>query len=300
MTLPQIYVRNLLRIIGLALAALALSVLGGCSAIRLAYNNAPELGYWWLDGYADFDESQAPQVRDGLYRLQQWHRRTELPRIANLLQRVQRMAAADIDGAQACAVFGEARARFLALTEQAEPAVLALAQSLGPEQLLHIERKFAKTNAEWRADMLEGSPTERAEKRLQANLERSEQFYGKLLEPQLAVLRAALESSNFDPQTSYAERLRRQQDLLQTLRSLNREGTGKADIATARVALRGYLDRALESPNPQYRAYSEKLIAGSCQRMALLHNSTSAEQRDRAVRRLAAYERDARELSGQR
>ena len=300
MTLPQRYITDLLRIIGLALGALALSLLSSCSAVRLAYNNAPELGYWWLDGYADFNESQAPQVRDGLNRLQQWHRRTELPRIAELLQRVQRMAVVEIDGAQACAVFGEARGRFLAVTEQAEPAVLALAQSLGPEQLLHIERKFAKTNAEWRAEMMEGSPAERAEKRLQANLERSEQFYGKLLEPQLAVLRSALESSSFDPQTSYAERLRRQQDLLQTLRSLNRAGTGKADIATARVALRGYLDRTLESPNAQYRAYNEKLIASSCSALALLHNSTSAEQRDRAVRRLAAYERDARELSGQR
>jgi hypothetical protein len=38
--------------LGLALA------LGGCSALRLSYNNAPTLLYWWLDGYADFDKSQ--------------------------------------------------------------------------------------------------------------------------------------------------------------------------------------------------------------------------------------------------
>ena len=30
-------------------------LLAGCSAVRLAYNQAPDLMYWWLNGYVDFD-----------------------------------------------------------------------------------------------------------------------------------------------------------------------------------------------------------------------------------------------------
>ncbi len=285
---------KLLRIIGLALAGLALALLGGCSAIKLAYNSAPDFSYWWLDGYADFNDEQTALVREELQRLHRWHRSSELPRLADLLQQAGRMTAGNITEEQVCNMFEAMRARALALSEQAEPAVVALAPRISAEQRQHIERKFAKANTEWRADYLEGNAQKRSEKRLEAQVERSEQFYGKLQEPQLAVLRSALEGTGFNPDISYTERLRRQQDLLQTLRAV------QADPGSARSRLRQYLERVLESPDPQYRAYSQKVIAGSCRLVALLHNGTNAEQRERAARRIAAYERDARELAAQR
>ena len=45
---------------------LALLLLGGCSAVRIGYNQAPTLAWWWLDGYLDFDAAQAPQVKAAL------------------------------------------------------------------------------------------------------------------------------------------------------------------------------------------------------------------------------------------
>ena len=60
-----------------------------CSAIKIGYNNAPELAYWWLDGYADFSEVQTLKAREELARLHQWHRTTELPRLAELLQKME-------------------------------------------------------------------------------------------------------------------------------------------------------------------------------------------------------------------
>ena len=76
--------------------------------------------------------------------------------------------------------------------------------------------------------------------------------------------------------------------------------TPKPGASDAKTALRAYMERTINSPNPMYRAYSEKIILESCTLFAQLHNSTTPEQRARAVRRLAAYERDARELNGQR
>jgi hypothetical protein len=39
------------------------------------------------------------------------------------------------------------------------------------------------------------------------------------------------------------------------------------------------------------------LIEESCRNLSALHNATSAEQRQSAVRRLRAYQRDVRELT---
>ena len=287
---------TLYRTLATLLAVAALCLLQACSAIKLAYNNAPEVGYWWLDGYVDFNESQTLKVRAELARLQQWHRTDELPKIAELLQKSQRLAEADLAPAPVCALFAETRTRFDAVTAQAEPAAVALAMSLTPEQIANIDRKLTKVHDEYRNDWLKLTPAERFDKRFKSNVERSEQFYGKLEERQRTVLRAGLEASSFDVQASYTERLRRQQDFMQTLRQV----AGKTNPAEVLAALRGYLDRAVNSPNPAYRAYSQKLTNESCALFAQIHNTTSPEQRTRAARRLADYGRDAMELNGQR
>ena len=284
------------------LALVALTLLQGCSAIKLAYNNAPEFGYWWLDAYADFNDAQAPKVRAELSRLLLWHRTEELPKIADLLQKAQRLATNDTTPAPVCGLFADVRLRFNAITVNAEAATVSLAMSLNPEQLTHIERKFAKNNAEWRNDWQKLTPSERIDKRVKSNLERSEEFYGKLEDRQLSILRGGLEASIYDTELTHAERVRRQQDLLQTLKYITGASSTavKPTLADATTALRAYVERSMNSPNPVYRAYSEKIISESCAQFAQLHNSTTAEQRARAVRRLAAYERDARELNLQR
>ena len=280
---------------------MGLCLLQSCSAIKLGYNNAPDLVYWWLDGYADLTEAQSLKLREELARLQLWHRGAELPKIAELLQKTQQLAAVNTTPEQVCGLFAQARLRMDAVIAQAEPAAVALAMGLSATQLSHLDSKFAKTNAEWRDDWMTGSLAKRQARRLKIAIERSEQFYGTLEERQVSVLRDFITQSDFDPQFSYAERLRRQQDLLQTLRQTSAlSGDVRPSVPQAAAALRAYLERSVNSPNAAYRAHLDKQMVDNCRAFAQLHNNTTAEQRERAGRRLAAYERDARELAAQR
>ena len=63
--------------------------LTGCGAVRLAYNNAPDLTYWWLDGFLDLDSAQSARLRNDLNALQAWHRKEELPAVAEMLKNLQ-------------------------------------------------------------------------------------------------------------------------------------------------------------------------------------------------------------------
>ena len=293
---------NSKRIIGWLFAILALLLLQACSAIKLAYNNSPEFGYWWIDGYVDIQSEQTPKVRDELTRLLAWHRAEELPKLADLLQKMQRLANADITASQVCSMFDETRERFNAVTRQVEPAAVWLAMSLRPEQLKHIEAKLEKGNEQWRKEWLQATAAERFERRLKSNTERAEEFYGKLEERQLTTLRSSLEASQSDSALNQAERQRRQQDLMQNLRNISGQAPGvpRPNAAEALAQLRAYIARLNQSPDTTYRAYSARLVRESCASFATLHNSTTPEQRRRAVGRLAAYERDARELNSQR
>ena len=299
--------RRMVRLMGQLMAIAAVVLLQACSAVKLAYNNSPELGFWWLDAYADFNDTQAPVVRSEIARLLQWHRYEELPKIADLLQKAQRLASTDVAPGAVCALYADTRERFNAVANQAEAAAVGLLLGIGPQQITHIEGKFAKNNSEWRNEWLKLSPKELFERRVKSNVDRAQEFYGTLEERQLAVLRGALEVSSYDPQLGYAERQRRQQDLIQTLRQVTGAAPGSGSTMAARrtpteglASLRAYLERASNSPNLAYRSYRDRLTSESCANFAALHNSTTLEQRTRAVRRLAAYERDARELAGQR
>lgn len=287
------------RVSRLLVASLALALLQACSAVKLVYNTLPDVGYWWLDSYVDFNDAQTVSVRGELDRLLLWHRTEELPKIISLLQKAQRLADTDLAAEPVCALADQVRERLRVLSVQAEPAMVALAMSLGPDQITHIERKFAKANAQWREDWLDGSVTDRLAQRVKNSVERSEQFYGPLDERQRLAWRTRLTASAFDPEQTYAERLRRQQDLLQILRLAN-GAPPKPEPAAVTAMLRAHLDRFVQSPNPVYRSYSDRLLRESCQTFAEVHNITTPEQRERAMRRLGAYERDAQELQTQR
>jgi uncharacterized protein DUF6279 len=279
------------RIIGLLALVAALA---GCSAVKLGYNNLADVTYWWLDSYVDFDDEQATRVREDLARLHLWHRAQELPRLAQMLHKMEQLVPGDITPAQACQFVTQLRERFNATAAHAEPMAITLAIGLSAEQLRHLERKYARNNTEFRKEWVRPGPAEVAEKRFKLFLDRTESVYGGLDERQRTVLRRQLEQSTFDGQRVLAERVRRQQDALQILRRLTGEPLPFDD---ARGLLRGYLARVQEPPDPVQRRYQQGLIDEGCRVFAGLHNSTTAQQRQAAVRRLRAYQRDLRELA---
>ena len=295
---------NIRRIIGGLAAVSALLLLQACSAIKLGYNNGTELAYFWLDGYVDFRDDQNPRLREELGKLLAWHRSEELPKLAELLQKVQRLAANDVMPSQICAVYADARERFDATTRRADPAAVWLAMSLSADQLKRIDRQLKKADDKFRKDTQDLTPVERMDRRVKSNVERAEEFYGRLDDKQVALLRSAMEAATSNPELNQLERQRRQADFAQTLRMASGQttlaNTNKPGPAEVLTLLRGYLERLAKPLNAEYRAYSDKITQESCATFATLHNSTSKEQRDRAVRRLAAYERDARELHAQR
>lgn len=279
------------RIIGALLAA---AVLASCSAIKLGYSAADDMAYYWLDGYLAFSDEQGTRVREDLLRLHAWHRTQELPRVAELLGRMEQLAPQAITPAQVCAFVPELQARLLAVADQAEPAIVRTALSLTPRQLRHLQRKSGENNRKWREEWIDITPGELKQKQFKQTVDRIEMVYGTLDQAQRAALRAGLERSVFDPQRTLVERQRRQADLQQILQRL---AGSQTPLPEARVALRGYLERSLRSPDPAYRAYQQAQQDEGCQLIAAVHGAASPTQREQAARRLRAYQRDLRELS---
>lgn len=284
----------LARIIGLLMLA---ALLQACSAIKLGYNNGPDLAYWWLDGYVDFTGEQSLRVKEDLSKLQSWHRRRELPEYTKLLQQAQALMPDDINAAQVCGMWALARSRLEPLVANAAPTVAQLAMSLQPKQVEALERKYAKTNADFRRDWLERSPEQVQSKRFDKALERAEMVYGRLDAPQRELLRQQMALTGLDVGTQYAERLRRQQDTLQTLRQwIARPPEPTQAVQASREAL----ERMLRPSSPALQKAQTEVDDQMCNAVALLHNRTTSAQRQQGLRWLSGYERDMQELSAQK
>ena len=166
--------------------------------------------------------------------------------------------------------------------------------SLTEAQLQQLERKYVKINADYRKDWLDRSLAKQHEKRYEQFLDRSEDFYGRLDAEQRDLLRQQVARSVFDPRELDAERKRRQQEALALLRRFNAQKTSPAD---AQAAFHAYVLRIADPPPGPWRDRQRALQQEACHDIAEFHNQTTAGQRDKAVRRLQAYEGDLRDLA---
>ena len=271
-----------------------LLLLSGCSALRLTYGQGPLLAYWWMDRYLDFTVEQAPVVRGALADWFAWHRRTQLPDYADWLRELQPIARDSVTPETVCRIAEAAQRRIEAAYEQAVPAMAPIVRTLTPEQLDHLEQRYARNNKEAERDFLQPDLQDRAEAAVKRTAERAEQVYGALDESQRQLLAAGLATSPFDPQRWIAERRARQQDILRTLRRLV---ATQADTAAVQAALRSFAANAARSPRADYRAYREQLEQANCALAARLHNALRPAQRQHAVEKLKGWEEDLRALA---
>jgi len=282
-------------IIGALMAALA--VLAGCSTTRFAYGQAPDLAYWWLDGYVDLDDAQEPVVREAIAGWFKWHRSTQLADYAELLARAQPQAMESVTGAQLCRWVDDVGLRIDRGAERAIAAASDTLRMLSADQLKHLERKYAKNNSKFRKDFLQTSPEERSKASIKRVVERAEFFYGKLEPEQHERIARGIAQSPFDAELWGNERRLRQQDVLQTLRRLSAE---RASAEEAQAALKGVYERARRSPREAYRAYQQRLAQSNCDLAADVHNLTTPAQRREMVKRLKTFESDARSLAAEK
>jgi hypothetical protein len=273
------------------------TLLAGCSAVRLAYNQAPTLAYWWLDGYFDFDTAQGARAREALADWFRWHRATQLPDYAGLLAAAQQQILHDVTPDQVCRWVDDLRQRIDVGYDHGVPVLAEMVRSLSPEQVRHIERRYRKADDEFRDDFLQPTRAEQVEASNKRALSRAEMIYGRLDDAQREVLVQGIAASPFDPQRWLIERQARQREIVDGLRALRGQ---HADAAQAEAALRRFAAHAEQSPRPAYREYQQRLFAHNCRLIARLHNSTRPDQRRYGADKLKGWEEDLRALAVQR
>ena len=280
-------------IIGLAL--LALLTLGACSAVRLGYNQGPQLAMWWMDGYLDFDSEQSPRVREALTRWFAWHRRTQLPDYAALLDRVQADMDRPTNAEQVCRWSEAMRSRMEPVVEQSLPMIADLVPTMTGAQIIRLEQRFAKSNEKFRETYLQDDPQARMKAAVERAVERFENVYGRLDDAQRERVAAGVKARPQATQAWYEERLARQAEMLRSLRQLMAE---RGDRARTLATLRQVAAR-WEGPRWEAGRPVPAPMLAQCEWIASVHNATTPAQRRKAREKLRGWEQDLRALAAQ-
>jgi hypothetical protein len=285
--------------LGLVSKLLALGLLASlsaCSLLITGYNQAPSLLIFsWVNPHLDLSSEQDKQLRLDLQVLHQWHRQQQLPVYADVLQKMAVMAPKELTGREVCALVDEFKETLAPLSQQMSPAIARLALKLTPAQLQRLEQQYEKDNKDYRKEWkLDASVDNQLQVQTDKGVENAERLYDRLDKKQKSLVKQLAKDSQYDPQKSWGERLRRQQDTVSTLQRIAKSQQG---LAWAQQEATALLNRSLlNSPDEAYRAYADMRTDINCEAAAQLHNTTSAEQRAFTVKTLKAYEAEVRAL----
>ena len=284
-------------IVASVMAVSMCAIFTGCSAVRLGYNKLPELASWWLDSYIDFSDVQGPQAKAALHKLQAWHRKEELPAIAELLVQAQTLAPQNITPEQACKIWDGAQVRIESVIQEGSRLAAPVVSQLSAKQFKHLEKEWASRNEDWKKKWLQGTPDARLKKRVDLAAERFSSFYGDLNSEQRQILRQQFSQSAWTPEWGYQQRLKRQQDQLNALQAMSSEMTKPAmPVAQVESALQSLILQTVRPKDGAELSKQLQLEQQACQNLAQLHNATTPAQRLKAQRKLKDYETDVREL----
>lgn len=270
---------------------IALLFLGGCSALRLSYQEADTLLSWRANQYFDLNQEQKKDFQERLQRLLTWHRYQQLPEYANFLTIAVHKAQTDLKRDDIVWFMDGIKARYRTIVDYGVADAATMLKTLSSEQIEVLQKQWDKDNRNFiREHGLDDTPTARRQARLKLKLKEIEDWTGnlnRLQERQIALL---LDQVPNEDELRYKERLRRQQEFLSLLKM-------RGDKLGFQTRLHEWLADWEQGRSPEYQRQANDAYEKYIQFYIGVEKVLAADQRLRALQRLQQYADDCRSLS---
>jgi glutamyl-tRNA reductase len=185
--------------------------------------------------------------------------------------------------------------RSLVFIDKALPELTRLAMDLQPEQIAHLEKKFASNNEAYRKEYLKGNLEDRQLFRFKKVLKQAEYWFGNFTSEQEAQIRKASDARPLDNELWAEERRQRQQELLRILRKIQSDKPSKEAVS---AMLRQYVERSFDNfTYAEHKDFFDGMRNGSANMVAVIANVATQEQREHARERLQKWIDDCRALA---
>jgi hypothetical protein len=261
-------------------------LIAGCSTVRLVYENAETYIRWRATDYLEVDGAMSEELDEAIAGFMSWHRTNALPKYATVLgdaeQRFARgLGPADLNWGYD-SVMTQARESLRVAAEKVAP----LLDRLTAAQIAHLERQIADDNRKFARENLRGGAQEQRKRRTERNVERLEDWVGRLSQAQIDRVAQYSARAPLLDEMRDRDHKRLQSELLAMIRAKQARARLPELAANWERGREPSYAAALEASRKEYFA------------MALdIDKSLSAQQRSRAQKKLRGYADDFRKLS---
>ena len=256
-------------------------LLAGCSALRIAYDNADTFLRWRATDYLDLRGEALDDLNERIDAFHAWHRAEALPKYARFAGEAASRVEAGFTPADIVWGYDAFIAQAGESLREAAERIAPVLDRLTDGQIAFLEARFAADNRKFVRENMRGSEKERRSLRFRRSREQLEDWVGPLSEPQLARLRQYAERTPLFDELRLRERKRLQAELVSMLR--------------AREARKRLPEAALnwrQHSDPAYTAASDAFRVQYFRMLGELEGTLSPMQRAHLVGRLRGYAED--------
>jgi hypothetical protein len=276
------------RALGLLAALAAGAVLSGCSAMRLAYDNADTYLHWRAGSYFDLHGEAGDELEERIDAFFDWHRAKALPNYARLSEEAAKRLGDGLSPEDLVWGYDALMAQARESLRTAATQVAPMLDRMSAEQIGHFERRLAEDNRKFARENLKGSEAERRARRAKRMKDRLEEWVGRLTQSQVERVKLYAERAPLTDEFRDRDRKRLQAEVLGMIR---RQEAGKRLPELAAHWQTGR-DPAFVAANEAWRKEFYALLLD-------LDRLLTPAQRARAVANFRRYAEDFAVLSGQ-
>jgi len=200
------------------LLAVALSLVAGCSGVRLAYDNADTYLRWRAGNYLDLHGEAADDLDERIDAFLRWHRAKALPEYARISEEAARRLGDGLSREDVVWGYDSVRTQVSRSLAEAAQRIAPLLDRLNEEQIRHLEARLQEDNRKFARENLRGSDKERRKRRAERLEDRLEDWVGRLSEAQQQRVREFSERAPLTAQMRDQDRKRLQGEFLSILR----------------------------------------------------------------------------------
>lgn len=276
----------------LALCALSLLVISGCSMVRVGYGHLDSVATWMAHDYFDLNSEQRDAFAQRFERLHTWHRHEQLPEYARFLEETQKRANRGLQAADMAWLLDGFRQRYTLIAARGAADAADLLATLSPEQIESFKQHLDKVNKKFLRDNHSGdSEIERRKVVEKRTLSRLRDWVGSLSNAQEAQVITLLQSMPLVDKLRHEDRLRAQREFL----ALLEQRKGDRKLFTQR--LRHWLEHWEAGRGAEQAKLFDESWKKRAEIYAAIHRTLTAEQRNHLQHRLQDYIDDFRHLS---
>lgn len=264
-----------------------------CSTVRFAYNQGDTLIRWWIDDHIGLTAEQEVLTRELLEQQFWWHRTEQLVDVSKTLEQLRLQLNRPLSTQEVSQFSDDLKKYIYAIAKKATPDAAKIFVTLQNNQIEKMQKRMQKGNEKFTKEWLPPDLEKQNKVRADKVINRVEWLFGSVNQEQEEKIRQHIKNNPLDMNMVYQERLRRQNDLIKIVRTIQQN---KLNQQQAEELLMVYMKNFEYGTSKEQQDFGKKRAAIGVELSSFITHTMNDDQRKYASGRVETWASDVQEL----